>query len=128
MADVMVVEDNADLAESLGDLLHAMGHEVRTASNGEEGLHLLADHLPDVVLLDVEMPLLDGPGMAERMLIEDAGRERVPIMLMSGIMDLHKVAQRVGTPYYLGKPYGADVFATLLDRALAERRAPVRPS
>jgi CheY-like chemotaxis protein len=76
MADLLVVEDNPALAEPLIDLLVGLGHQVDAACNGEEGLERLAkEKLPDLVLLDVEMPVLSGPGMAYRMLVEDVGRE-----------------------------------------------------
>jgi CheY-like chemotaxis protein len=125
MADLLVVEDNPDLAEPLIDLLVELGHRVDSACHGEEGLRRLdRGPLPDLVLLDVEMPVLDGPGMAYRMLIEDAGKELIPVILLSGVMDLPKVAARVGTPYFLTKPYRIDALLALLDRALAERHVP----
>jgi CheY-like chemotaxis protein len=125
MADLLVVEDNPDLAEPLIDLLVELGHRVDSACHGEEGLRRLdRGPLPDLILLDVEMPVLDGPGMAYRMLIEDAGKDQIPLILLSGVMDLPKVAARVGTPYFLSKPYRIEALLTLLDRALAERRVP----
>jgi CheY-like chemotaxis protein len=125
MADLLVVEDNPDLAESLSTLLVDLGHHVDVACDGEEGLERLdAGKLPDVVLLDVEMPVLDGPGMAYRMLVEDVGKDKIPLILLSGVMDLHKVAAKVGTPYFLAKPYKVERLLELLDRALVERRAP----
>ena len=128
MADLLVVEDNPDLAETLLAVLVDLGHQVDAACDGEEGLQRLASRkLPDLVLLDVEMPVLSGPGMAYRMLVEDAGKDRIPVILLSGVMDLPKVAAKVGTPYFLAKPYKIDALLKLLDRALVERRAP-RPS
>jgi len=125
MADLLVVEDNPDLAESLLAVLVDLGHQVDAACDGEEGLRRLASRkLPDLVLLDVEMPVLSGPGMAYRMLVEDAGKDRIPVILLSGVMDLPKVAAKVGTPYFLAKPYTIDALLKLLDRALVERRAP----
>jgi CheY-like chemotaxis protein len=124
MADLLVVDDNPDLAEALELVLLDYGHEVRVARNGMHGLELVRARRPDLVLLDVEMPVLDGPGMAYGMLLANSGLERIPIVLMSAIMDLHLVAARVGTPYFVGKPYSLDTFLPLLDRALAERCAP----
>jgi len=125
MANLLVVEDNPDLAEPLILVLGALGHRVDAAADGEEGLaHLEPGKLPDLVLLDVEMPVLDGPGMAYRMLIEDVGKDRIPLILLSGVMDLNKVAEKVGTPYFLPKPYRIDNLLQLLERALAERRPP----
>ncbi len=125
MADLLVVEDNPDLAETLVAFLADLGLRVDVACDGEEGLdRLVVGKLPDIVLLDVEMPVLDGPGMAYRMLVADVGREKIPVILLSGVMDLDRVAARVGTPYFLAKPYGIEPLIELLDRALVERLAP----
>jgi DNA-binding response OmpR family regulator len=124
MADLLVVDDDPDLAELLAMFLVGAGHDVRIARNGEEGLERVQTRLPDLVLLDVEMPVLDGPSMAYRMLIADMGKEDVPILLLSAVIDLHLVARRVGTPYFLGKPYAFEALLPMVDRALAERTPP----
>jgi DNA-binding NtrC family response regulator len=124
MADVLVVDDDTDLAAMLCELLTDAGHRVRVAANGEEGLSELSRALPELVVLDVEMPVMDGPGMAYEMFIRDRGLERVPVVLVSGVVALGRVASRVGTPYFLGKPYSADAVLSLCARALAERRPP----
>jgi CheY-like chemotaxis protein len=82
---------------------------------------------PEVILLDVDMPKLTGPQMAYRLLIEDCGREYIPIILLSAIDQLHSVAKTVGTPYFLSKPYSLDDLTKVLNRTLKERRPP-RPS
>src|SRR5262249_55420102 len=64
MANVLIVDDDFDAAEILADVLRSEGHEVELARNGHEGLATLAAKRPDVVLLDVEMPILTGPEMA----------------------------------------------------------------
>lgn len=124
MADVLIVDDDADLAEVTAMILESAGHRTRRASDGREGLDRLREQLPDVVVLDVEMPHLSGPDMAYRMLVEDAGMERVPVLLVSGCVELEAVAARVGTPYRLAKPYSIERFLATLDHALTERRPP----
>lgn len=124
MADLLLVDDDSDISEPLAEFLEADGHRVRIAENGEAGLRLLAEALPDLVLLDVEMPVLGGPDMANRMFLEDVGRERVPIVFLSGVPDLHQIAHRVGTSYFLQKPFRLDALRKVVARALAERTAP----
>jgi DNA-binding NtrC family response regulator len=125
MADLLLVDDDGDMVEALAEFLRAEGHEVGTAQTGEEGLQALrAGPLPDVVVLDVEMPVLGGPGMAHRMLLHDAGEEKIPIVLMSGRSDLPQIAGRMGTPYFLRKPTDLGQFLDVLGRALRERNAP----
>jgi DNA-binding NtrC family response regulator len=124
VADILVVDDDADLAEVISDLLHDAGHTVRTAHDGEDGLRLIAERHPDLVLLDVEMPLLTGPEMSHRMLVHDLGEEDIPLILMSGVTNLFKVAELVGTPYFLPKPYDLTALTRLVDWVLIERHPP----
>jgi DNA-binding NtrC family response regulator len=129
MAQILIVDDDEDLAEVLTVVLEELGHDVRVARNGREGLSALDDALPDAIMLDIEMPVLDGPGMAYEILIQDAGKEMIPIVMISGHPDLNSIAARVGTPYCAPKPCPLDMLIGLLDRALAERLPPVpRPS
>lgn len=127
VAAVLIVDDDEDVLEALGDLLTLEGHDVRLAHDGIEGLERLASQHFDLILLDVEMPRLSGPEMAVRMLVRDAGLERIPIVLLSGKLGLDRVAKAVGTPYFLAKPYTVDQLADAMERALTER-APPRPA
>jgi twitching motility two-component system response regulator PilH len=126
MAQLLVVDDDIEVAACLRLVLEDH-HAVTLAANGEEGLRLLNERRPDLILLDVEMPVLNGPDMAYRIFIEDAGREMIPIVLISGVADLELVAARVGTPYYLLKPVDIEPLLETVQRALLERRAP-RPA
>jgi len=124
MADLLIVDDDMDVADLLGEALEHRGHDIRIARDGEEGLRELSIRIPDLVLLDVEMPVLGGPEMAYQMFIRDLGLESIPIVLLSGVVDLENVAARVGTPYFLGKPYSLNALFSLCERALAERTPP----
>src|SRR5580692_8241456 len=124
MADLLVVDDDPDLAESLASLLEAEGHEVRTARNGQEGLELVSQRQPDLVLLDVEMPLLTGPEMSYQMFIHDVGQEEIPLVLLSGVTNLLEVAETVGTPYFLPKPCAFEAITRVVAAGLTERRPP----
>ena len=125
MAHLLLVDDDNDVVELFAELLRGHGHEVRTANTGEEGLIALrAAPLPDVLVLDVDMPVLGGPGMAHKMLLHDAGEENIPIVLMSGREDLPQIARKMGTRYFLKKPVDSEQFLETLGRALRERSAP----
>jgi DNA-binding NtrC family response regulator len=126
MADLLVVDDDPDLGELLAELMRESGHDVRVARDGRDGLVLLRARRPDLVLLDVEMPVLTGPEMAYAMFLHDAGEEFIPVVLLSGVLDLAAVAAAVGTPYFLGKPYSIEHVLALAEKALAER-IPPRP-
>jgi DNA-binding response OmpR family regulator len=127
MARLLVVDDDPDIGDMLAELLREDGHSVRVARDGAEGLALLSEILPDAVLLDVEMPLLTGPQMAMRMFLHNCGQEAIPIVLQSGVKNLHLVAALVNTPYFLSKPFAVEEMLELVRRALSERVAP-RPT
>lgn len=124
MADLLIVDDNEEIASLLEIIMADAGHSVRTAYNGAEGLHALEERLPDLVVMDVEMPVLDGPGMIYRMLVEDCGKECLPVVLVSGASDLGQIGRRVGTPYVLAKPFDPLALIDLTARALRERLPP----
>jgi len=125
MSTVLIVDDDSDIVECLSEVLLHGGHEVRSARTGEEGLIALrSKRLPDAIVLDVDMPVLGGPGMAHEMMLHDAGQEKIPIILSSGRSDLAALAAKMGTPYAIGKPVDADSLLALVARALRERIAP----
>ena len=126
MADLLIVDDDLDLVWVLEQIMQLEGYVVRVAHDGEAGLRLLNERYPDLVILDVEMPILDGPNMAYRMFVHNCGMENVPILLLSGVFDFEAVARRVGTPYAMAKPFDPRALLELVGRALTER-AVARP-
>lgn len=83
---VLVVDDNADAAESLAALLRLFGHEVGVALDGEQALELAPSLRPDVVLLDLGMPRMDGHEVARRMRAAPWGTS-MKIVALSGFGD-----------------------------------------
>jgi DNA-binding NtrC family response regulator len=128
MASIVVVDDDDDMRETLTDLLAIEGHELRSCRNGVEALRALEDRLPQLVLTDIEMPVLDGTAMVFRMFVENLGRENIPVILASGAPDVASIAQAVGTPYFLVKPFTLETLTQMIDRALVEAVPPRPPS
>jgi CheY-like chemotaxis protein len=83
---VLVVDDNEDAAESLAALLRLFGHEVDVAFDGEQALTLAPEVRPDLVLLDLGMPRMDGHEVARRMRAAPWGG-RMKIIALSGFGD-----------------------------------------
>jgi DNA-binding response OmpR family regulator len=127
MAELILVDDNDDVRDILAEFLRMEGHVVRVGTDGDCGLRLLADGLPDAALLDVDMPILSGPDMAYRMFVLDLGRENIPIVFLSGVPDLERIAAQVGTTYYLPKPFSLEALHEVLAKVLRERLAPTYP-
>lgn len=83
---VLVVDDNVDAAESLAALLRLFGHEVDVAFDGEQALTVAPEVKPDLVLLDLGMPRMDGHEVARRMRAAPWGG-RMRIIALSGFGD-----------------------------------------
>ena len=128
MASILLIEDDDDIRETMADLLAIEGHEIRAARNGVEGLQAIDERFPQLVVTDLEMPILDGPAMIYRMFVENLGRENVPIIVVSGAPDLRRIAATLGTPYYLSKPFPLDALNATIGRALAEAIPPRPPA
>lgn len=109
MASVLVVDDEFGITEVLDALLTDSGHQVHRAINGRQGLDVVQQHIPDIILLDMMMPLLDGPGML-RALRNDPRTQKVPVVLMSGLPREKVEEMTTGLEFQklLHKPFRAD--------------------
>ncbi|MBP8898829.1 MAG: response regulator, partial [Sulfuritalea sp.] len=108
-AVVMVVDDSLTVRKISGRLLARHGYHVLTAKDGVDALEQLVDVMPDVMLLDIEMPRMDGFELA-RNIRGDKRLQHIPIiMITSRTADKHRLhAQEIGVDFYMGKPYDED--------------------
>ena len=81
---ILVVEDNADEANLIKMILEPEGYEVAIASNGKEGLETIESDSPDLVVLDVMMPELDGFAMCSK-LRESPEHKAIPVILLTAV-------------------------------------------
>ncbi|MEO5971489.1 MAG: response regulator [Bdellovibrionia bacterium] len=125
---MLIVEDDCDISIMLEQIMLMDGHEVRVGHNGEDGMRLVDEDKPDIVILDIEMPVLSGPGIVLRMFAHNCGFEKIPIILMSGHVDLDGIAKEVGTPYKLAKPFQIEELFSLVQRVSREKIFPRPPS
>lgn len=116
--DVLIVDDEPALAELVAVGLTAAGHQVRTAHDGRAGLAAIAARRPDVVVLDVMMPELDGWGVLEA-LAEDPSTAELPIVMLTALSSEQDVirAHLTGAVHYLTKPFELSALAELVRRA-----------
>ena len=106
---VMVVDDSLTVRKITSRMLTREGYEVATAKDGVDALQQLQDIKPDCILLDVEMPRMDGFEFA-RNVRADAATKAIPIiMITSRTADKHRNhALELGVNEYMGKPYQED--------------------
>jgi DNA-binding response OmpR family regulator len=113
---LLVVEDHEDTAEMYRMLLELAGHEVRVARTGEQGLALLRDAPPDVVLIDVGLPDIDGYALARRVRAEPGG-DRPHLVALTGhaSTDDRDRARQAGFDHYFSKPVDLEALTALLN-------------
>jgi chemosensory pili system protein ChpA (sensor histidine kinase/response regulator) len=112
---VMVVDDSLTVRKITGRLLAREGYQVITAKDGVDALEQTLEVVPDVMLVDIEMPRMDGFDLT-RNVRADARLKNVPIiMITSRIADKHRnYAKDIGVNNYLGKPYDEDELLRLI--------------
>ena len=102
---VLVVDDDAGVREVVRINLEMEGYTVREAANAEEGLAAVEDDAPDLILLDVMMPEVDGWEMLRR--VQEHGLGSIPVIMFSGKVDeaaADEAAKR-GVQAFIGKPF-----------------------
>jgi CheY-like chemotaxis protein len=103
---VLVIEDDPDMRGLLVLMLEEEGYDMLTASDGLEGLEVARTAKPDLILLDMKMPVMDGWEFARR--YRAACKERAPIVVMTAAEDPRKRAEEIGAAGWLGKPVELD--------------------
>jgi chemosensory pili system protein ChpA (sensor histidine kinase/response regulator) len=114
-ATVMIVDDSLTVRKITSRLLAREGYHVLMAKDGVDALEQLLDVKPDVMLVDIEMPRMDGFDLARNVRADERLRKVPIIMITSRIADKHrKYAQEIGVNNYLGKPYDEDELLGLI--------------
>jgi len=107
MKTIVVVDDEYGLADVLASTFFDVGYAVHTATNGVQGLEVMAEHPPDLVILDFTMPLLDGAGVL-RAMRGDPTLSAVPVVLISAMPESDVRTRCSGYIAFLRKPFDFD--------------------
>ena len=118
---VLVVEDDAPLRRMIGVFLRAAGYRVCAAEDGPTGLALARDERPDLVLLDLMMPGLDGWEVLRRIKGE-ALTAAIPVLVLTASVDapLTEQALRLGVTRFLTKPIDSRVLVESVDAVVGQ--------
>ncbi|MEA2453144.1 MAG: two-component system, OmpR family, phosphate regulon response regulator PhoB [Actinomycetota bacterium] len=119
MARILVVDDNDDVRQLVKSVLVEEGHNVQLAANGETALTTMKNNPPDVVILDIMMPDVDGYTVLKRM-TEEGLKKRTKVLVLTA-----KIAEadwlrgyRLGADQYLTKPFTMDELIRTLNDVL----------
>jgi two-component system CheB/CheR fusion protein len=112
---ILIVEDNAEFSRSMSLLLRSWGQDVRSAADGASALAAIPSHSPDVVLMDIGLPGMDGYEIARRVRQQPEGRNVFLVALTGyGRQEDRARATEAGFDYHLTKPIPAETLRQLL--------------
>jgi CheY-like chemotaxis protein len=112
--DVLIVEDEESLCELLLDVLETEGHRARTAGNGLEALRKIEERRPQLILLDMMMPVMDGWQFIERLRASDQWSS-IPVVVMTAVYDMSSLESRTGAKAILTKPFDIELIVDAVD-------------
>jgi len=117
---ILVIDDNNDNADTMSTLLRMLGHEVTVSNSGLEGLRCVADSAPDVALLDIGMPNMNGYEVAQRIRSQPHCRDMMLIAITGWGQEVDRVRSRAaGFDHHLVKPVDFDQLQKLLAEKLS---------
>lgn len=123
MKTILLIEDDVVLRENTAELLELSDYTVITAPNGRIGIERAKQELPDIIVCDIMMPEVDGYGVLEAMVSEDATKH-IPFIFLSAKTE-HKEVRRgmdMGADDYLTKPFDEEELLSAIESRLAKSR------
>jgi two-component system, OmpR family, alkaline phosphatase synthesis response regulator PhoP len=127
---ILVVDDEPALLRLMAFLLQRKGYGMLTATNGEEALHVIREQRPDLVLLDIMMPRLDGYEVAEAIRADPATAE-IPIVMLSAKAQDEDIERGLaaGVDSYITKPFDPEKLAEIVAAFLSgDSASPPEPA
>ena len=122
MKKILIVDDEQDIVESLQFVLEAAGFECYCAYNGEDGLNLAREVLPDLIILDVMMPKINGFKIC-RLLKYDKKYQNIPILMVTARSQNEDklIGEETGVDEYITKPFDLDEIVEKVKGYLSEK-------
>ncbi|HAY18096.1 MAG TPA: hybrid sensor histidine kinase/response regulator, partial [Rikenellaceae bacterium] len=119
----LVVEDNDDIREYIESSLQSK-FKVLTATNGEDGLNLAKSHIPDVIISDIMMPMMDGTELCKSVK-DDVRTSHIPVILLTAKDSIQdkETGYEAGADSYITKPFSAKLLASRIQNILDSRKS-----
>ncbi|AOX61551.1 MULTISPECIES: twitching motility response regulator PilH [Stenotrophomonas] len=125
MARILIVDDSPSQLLGIQRIVEKLGHQILTATDGAAGVEAAKAELPDLVLMDVVMPNLNG-FQATRTLARDASTRHIPVILVTTKdQDTDRMwGMRQGAKAYITKPFSEDELSEVLERVFSHQEPP----
>jgi len=126
MARILIVDDSPSQLLGIQRIVEKLGHEILTATDGAAGVEAAKAERPDLVLMDVVMPNLNG-FQATRTLARDASTKHIPVILVTTKdQDTDRMwGMRQGAKAYITKPFSEDELSEVLERVFSHQEPPL---
>jgi len=121
MARVMVIDDEPDVVRLIVKVLSGRGHVEQIARDGANALTRVKAEPPDVILLDSDLPKIDGAEVCRRLKTDAATRDIPIVMMTSEYIDIYDVNAEAGPDAFVVRPFVREVLANVIERALYRR-------
>ena len=113
-----MVDDDPDILEALSEILESEGFAIQQARNGQEALEILETVSPNLILLDLMMPVMDGWEFAEKMR-RRVDWSQIPVIVLSADRNIGGRARELGALGYLAKPFELSALLSLVQSSLS---------
>ena len=121
MGRILVIDDEPDVVRLILKVLSGRGHVVQVARDGATALQRVKLEAPDVILLDSDLPKIDGAEVCRR-LKTDTSTQKIPVVMMtSEYIDIYDVGADGGPDAFVVRPFVREVLANVVERALFKR-------
>jgi CheY-like chemotaxis protein len=119
MTQILFIEDSLEIRENMTEILELGGYQVLSAANGKEGLSIALEHLPQVVLCDIQMPLMNGFEVFKELKANPIGAH-IPFIFVTASTEKKEIqaAMSMGADGYVCKPFDVDELFKVLKGAL----------
>lgn len=121
MKKILIVDDEQDIVESLKFVLEAVGYECYTAFNGDDGLKSAKEIVPDLILLDIMMPKMNGYKISRLLKFDNKYKDIPIIMLTARSQEEDKlIGEETGANEYITKPFDLDYVVSKVNQYLKD--------
>jgi two-component system, chemotaxis family, chemotaxis protein CheY len=111
--NVLIVEDEPYLCDLISDVLESDGHSTRKAGNGLEALRFLQEQTPDLILLDLMMPVMDGWEFMTELRARDDWKD-IPVVIITAVYDVARTQFETGASGVITKPFDIDQLSDIV--------------
>jgi CheY-like chemotaxis protein len=121
MARILVIDDEPDVVRLIVKVLSGRGHVVQIARDGATALARVRNEPPEVILLDSDLPKIDGAEVCRRLKTDETTAAIPVVMMTSDYIDIYDVGAHSGPNAFVVRPFVREVLANVVERALSRR-------